>query len=231
MNDIVVQGLMWVAAGGCLLLYMKRRRNRKISSLGPSLLWLKWMSFSGSSSHLKIPTAVGRFSKVVRGRSLQRSHCWRSVSMIVPLVHAMPLCLGSSGARMPMAAGGQTTPYPPVPGSPAWRSSRFRNAGERRVIGVPRTFTRKTGGSRWFPGTAGWVTPTATSYPRAITARQSTVSPPPSNNAVVSFFPGAAATAAGTMAARVSGAKMLFPILRLLAWHCLPWPAPHQNSL
>jgi hypothetical protein len=32
MNDIVVQGLMWVAAGGCLVLYLKRRRNRKIVS-------------------------------------------------------------------------------------------------------------------------------------------------------------------------------------------------------
>jgi len=32
MNDIVVQGLLWVAAAGCLILYMKRRRNRKMSS-------------------------------------------------------------------------------------------------------------------------------------------------------------------------------------------------------
>jgi hypothetical protein len=32
MNDIVVQGLMWVAAGGLLVLYLKRRRNRKIAS-------------------------------------------------------------------------------------------------------------------------------------------------------------------------------------------------------
>jgi hypothetical protein len=32
MNDIVVQGLLWAAAAGCLLLYMKRRRNRKVSS-------------------------------------------------------------------------------------------------------------------------------------------------------------------------------------------------------
>jgi hypothetical protein len=32
MNDIVVQGLLWVAAGGCLLLYMKRRRNRKTTA-------------------------------------------------------------------------------------------------------------------------------------------------------------------------------------------------------
>jgi hypothetical protein len=31
MNDIVVQGLIWVAAGGILLLYLKRRRNRKVS--------------------------------------------------------------------------------------------------------------------------------------------------------------------------------------------------------
>ena len=30
MNDIVVQGLLWVAAGSCLVLYMKRRRNRKM---------------------------------------------------------------------------------------------------------------------------------------------------------------------------------------------------------
>lgn len=29
MSDIVVQGALWVAAAGCLLLYMKRRRNRK----------------------------------------------------------------------------------------------------------------------------------------------------------------------------------------------------------
>jgi hypothetical protein len=32
MNDIVVQGLMWVAAAGCLVFYLKRRRNRRISS-------------------------------------------------------------------------------------------------------------------------------------------------------------------------------------------------------
>lgn len=30
--DIVVQGLLWVGAGACLLLYMKRRRNRKTTS-------------------------------------------------------------------------------------------------------------------------------------------------------------------------------------------------------
>jgi hypothetical protein len=32
MNDIVVQGLLWAAAATCLVLYMKRRRSRKISS-------------------------------------------------------------------------------------------------------------------------------------------------------------------------------------------------------
>ena len=32
MNDIVVQGLLWAAAAACLVLYMKRRRNRKMSS-------------------------------------------------------------------------------------------------------------------------------------------------------------------------------------------------------
>jgi hypothetical protein len=30
MNDIVVQGLVWVAAGAVLVLYLKRRRNRKV---------------------------------------------------------------------------------------------------------------------------------------------------------------------------------------------------------
>jgi hypothetical protein len=32
MNDMIVQGVLWVAAAGCLLLYMKRRRSRKITS-------------------------------------------------------------------------------------------------------------------------------------------------------------------------------------------------------
>jgi hypothetical protein len=32
MNDIVVQGLLWVAAGGVLVLYLKRRRNRKTAN-------------------------------------------------------------------------------------------------------------------------------------------------------------------------------------------------------
>jgi len=30
MNDIVVQSLIWVAAGGLLVLYLKRRRSRKL---------------------------------------------------------------------------------------------------------------------------------------------------------------------------------------------------------
>lgn len=30
MNDIVVQGLVWVGAGVLLVLYLKRRRSRKI---------------------------------------------------------------------------------------------------------------------------------------------------------------------------------------------------------
>jgi hypothetical protein len=29
MNDIVLQGLVWIGAGGVLILYLKRRRNRK----------------------------------------------------------------------------------------------------------------------------------------------------------------------------------------------------------
>ena len=32
MTDIVVQGLMWVAAGACLVFYLKRRRNRRVNS-------------------------------------------------------------------------------------------------------------------------------------------------------------------------------------------------------
>jgi hypothetical protein len=31
MDNMVVQGVMWVAAGGLLLLYLKRRRNRKVT--------------------------------------------------------------------------------------------------------------------------------------------------------------------------------------------------------
>jgi hypothetical protein len=30
MNDIVVQALVWVGAGALLVMYLKRRRNRKI---------------------------------------------------------------------------------------------------------------------------------------------------------------------------------------------------------
>jgi hypothetical protein len=30
MNDIVVQGMVWVGAGVLLVLYLKRRRSRKI---------------------------------------------------------------------------------------------------------------------------------------------------------------------------------------------------------
>jgi len=29
MNDIVVQGLIWVGAGAVLVFYLRRRRNRK----------------------------------------------------------------------------------------------------------------------------------------------------------------------------------------------------------
>jgi hypothetical protein len=32
MNDIVVQGLVWVAAGAVLVLYLKRRRSRKVTN-------------------------------------------------------------------------------------------------------------------------------------------------------------------------------------------------------
>jgi hypothetical protein len=30
MNDIVVQSLVWIGAGALLVLYLKRRRNRKM---------------------------------------------------------------------------------------------------------------------------------------------------------------------------------------------------------
>jgi hypothetical protein len=30
MNDIVIQGMVWVGAGVLLVLYLKRRRSRKI---------------------------------------------------------------------------------------------------------------------------------------------------------------------------------------------------------
>ena len=32
MDNVIVQGLLWAAAAACLVLYMKRRRNRKMSS-------------------------------------------------------------------------------------------------------------------------------------------------------------------------------------------------------
>jgi hypothetical protein len=32
MSDIVVQGLVWVGAGAILVLYLKRRRTRKVSN-------------------------------------------------------------------------------------------------------------------------------------------------------------------------------------------------------
>jgi hypothetical protein len=32
MDDIVMQGLVWVAAGAILVLYLKRRRNRKVTN-------------------------------------------------------------------------------------------------------------------------------------------------------------------------------------------------------
>ena len=33
MNDIVVQALIWIAAGVMLVLYLKRRRNRKRTNM------------------------------------------------------------------------------------------------------------------------------------------------------------------------------------------------------
>jgi hypothetical protein len=30
MNDVVLQAMFWIGAGALLLLYLKRRRNRKI---------------------------------------------------------------------------------------------------------------------------------------------------------------------------------------------------------
>ncbi len=30
MNDMTVQALVWIAAGSCLLFYLKRRRKRKV---------------------------------------------------------------------------------------------------------------------------------------------------------------------------------------------------------